>query len=111
MADGATEASAERTDELLARIVRQREAAERGESDLRRREQAQEIIDRSAITNTVMTPFGLALILCLAILLLAGLGSGKWETLGSAVADILKSVLLPVVTLVLGDYFGRGGKG
>jgi len=111
MAEGGTEPAGERTDDLLARIVREREAAERAESDIRRREQAQEIIDRSAITNTVMTVFGLALILCLAILLLAGLISGKWETLGSAVADILKSVLLPVVTLVLGYYTGRGGKG
>lgn len=108
---GETSGAAERPEELLGRIVREREAAERAETDLKRREQTQEILDRSAITNTVMVVFGLALIGSLALLLLAGLLSGKWDTLAAAISDILKSVLLPVVTLVLGYYFGRGGKG
>jgi len=34
--------------------------------------------------------------------------SGAWTTVGPLIVDILNSVVLAVVTLVLGYHFGRG---
>jgi ABC-type microcin C transport system permease subunit YejB len=59
----------------------------------------------------VMVVSAAALLLSLVVLLVAGLASRNWETLAPNVADILKSVVLPIVTLVLGYCFGRGGRG
>jgi len=96
---------------LLLEAARKRAEAERADAELEARERERESADRSAITTTVMTVFGLALLGSLVVLLLAGLFSGRWETLAPSVTDILKPVLLPILTLVLGYYFGRGGKG
>jgi hypothetical protein len=44
--------------------------------------------------------------------LIAGLQTGQWTDAAGQAADLIKSVMLPVVTLVLGFYFGsRSGKG
>jgi hypothetical protein len=66
--------------------------------------------DRSMVTGTVMAVFALTVSMGLLVLLVGGLFTGNWVSIGPIVADILKSVVLPVVTLVLGYYFGRGGK-
>ncbi len=37
--------------------------------------------------------------------------TGKWTETASLSIDLIKSTVLPVVTLVLGYYFGRSAKG
>lgn len=97
--------------ELLAQVQRERTEVAQAEAEVERAVRQQEMRDRSAVTVMVMFVFAAALLLSLVVLLVAGLASGKWETLAPNVADILKSVVLPIVTLVLGYYFGRGGRG
>jgi type VI protein secretion system component VasF len=65
----------------------------------------QEAGDRYLITRVVLWVFGGSIALVLVVILF-----GSRESADGA-ADILKSVVLPVVTLVLGYYFGRAGKG
>jgi hypothetical protein len=44
--------------------------------------------------------------------LLQGAFKNEWGMVGSQAADVIKTAVLPVVTLVLGFYFGsRAGKG
>jgi hypothetical protein len=95
----------EPTQEALERAAQQRDRA----FDLAAREQ--EARDRSHVTATVMAVFLVTLLVSLGALLVGGLVGGGWATIAPHVVDILKSVVLPVVTLVLGYYFGRGGRG
>ncbi len=69
----------------------------------------QELGDRTRITGIVTTVFFIAVPFALLSLLLLALinGAAAGAAIG-AVTDILKSVLLPIMTLVLGYYFGRG---
>ena len=66
--------------------------------------------DRSWIARTIIWIFVGAVAGVLFLLLLRGLYTGDWETVTTQAADILKSAVLPVVTLVLGYYFGQTSK-
>ncbi len=69
----------------------------------------QELGDRALITRTVTTVFFIAVPLSLiALLVLAFVSAASAKDAIAGITDILKSVLLPVLTLVLGYYFGRG---
>lgn len=72
---------------------------------------AQETSDRSMITRVVIQVFGWSIAAVLLAILAAAYASGKWDTVSTQATDLLKSVVLPIVTLVLGYYFGRAGKG
>jgi hypothetical protein len=72
--------------------------------------QKQEADDRSMITRVVIIVFGLSMLAVLLVLVGSAVGSGKYEDLGDKAIDLLKSTVLPIVTLVLGYYFGRAGK-
>jgi hypothetical protein len=85
-----------------------RRAAEAGQS-VADRAARQELDDRTLITRTVTTVFFVAVPGSLVLLLiLSVISSASAKDAILAVTDILKSVLLPIVTLVLGYYFGRG---
>jgi hypothetical protein len=73
--------------------------------------QKQEADDRSMITRVVIQVFGYSL--GGVLLVIAGLAmlSGEHREAQASAIDLLKSVVLPIVTLVLGYYFGRAGKG
>lgn len=73
--------------------------------------QIQEVEDRSMITRVVILVFGGSIGAVLLAIVIAGIASGKAENIAAQAADLLKSVVLPIVTLVLGYYFGRAGKG
>lgn len=66
--------------------------------------------DRSWIARTIIWIFVGAVAGVLSLLLLRGIYTGDWETVTTQAADILKSAVLPVVTLVLGYYFGQSSK-
>lgn len=96
---------------LLEQLARERRFVETAEKTLERVEREAETRDRSTVTMIVMGVFAVALLASIIVLVIASFKSGQWYSLGEQVLDILKSVVLPVVTLVLGYYFGRGGRG
>jgi len=72
--------------------------------------QIQEVNDRSMITRVVIWVFGGSIGAVLLAIVIAGIASGNPTNIADQAADLLKSVVLPIVTLVLGYYFGRAGK-
>jgi hypothetical protein len=67
--------------------------------------------DRSEIAKQIIYIFTGAIVLVLLLLIVDGCVTAKWDTVTTQAFDILKSILLPVVTLILGYYFGQAGKG
>ena len=67
--------------------------------------------DRGWIAKWIVGAFLTAIgIVYLIIFSAAWLGLYDWKEAVSIALEILKSVLLPVVTLILGYYFGQGAK-
>ena len=67
--------------------------------------------DRSFIARIVVLGFGGLIALVMMLSFVAALKTGEWHDFAATAVDLLKSVLLPVVTLILGYYFGRAAKG
>ena len=68
--------------------------------------------DRSWIARRIIWIFTAVIGVVLLLYFISGLQSGQWGNAATQAADLVKSVILPVVTLVLGFYFGsRSGKG
>ena len=108
-AGGAEDASspADLLQKILADTKRTRSNAENAKSTIEEREAD----DRSHITRTVMDVLRWGLPTAILLLLLLALldPSSSSESI-KAVVEIFKAVLLPIMTLVLGYYFGRGGR-
>ncbi len=96
---------------LLETIVGQKQQTAQSSAAAQQSSAQQEDADRTHITRTVMDVFRWAFLLSVPLLIVLSLimTSAAGEAI-KALVDILKSVLLPIVTLVLGYYFGRGGK-
>jgi hypothetical protein len=67
---------------------------------------------RDWIGKVIIGMFASALFLGFITLVLEGLlatstGSGVWKDVATQTTDLIKSAVLPVVTLVLGYYFGQ----
>jgi hypothetical protein len=54
--------------------------------------------------------FCIAIGAVLFILLVQGIASGDWTKVATEATDPVKSAVLPIVTLVLGYYFGQSDK-
>jgi hypothetical protein len=65
---------------------------------------------RRWIAKTIMGIFAGSILLVLMILIVQGILTSHWDTVASQSTDLIKSAVLPIVTLVLGYYFGRGDK-
>ncbi|MDR3524920.1 MAG: hypothetical protein P4L66_12555 [Acetobacteraceae bacterium] len=68
---------------------------------------------RRWIAKLIITGFLAAIggvILLLALLASLGIPDARWNTFADKTLEILKNVLLPVVTLILGYYFGQSSK-
>lgn len=61
--------------------------------------------DRSWVTRWVVGTFLLVMIAVIAKSLFYG-----YDASLASVVDLIKTVLIPVVTLILGHYFGQSGK-
>ena len=67
--------------------------------------------DRSFIAKMVMVVYVGSLSLCLGLLVWHGLtGQGDFAAVSKDFADLIKTAVVPIVTLVLGYYFGRSGR-
>jgi hypothetical protein len=63
--------------------------------------------DRSWIGKKIISLFvASVLIVLVAIVALAGIGASIWKEATEQLVTLLSSVLLPVITLVIGYYFG-----
>ena len=68
--------------------------------------------DRSWIAKQIIGVFTLAVGCVFLLLALQGFMTGHWDVQANYASEIIKTAVLPVVTLVLGFYFGsRDGKG
>ena len=69
----------------------------------------QDISDRAQLAATVSTVFLICLpVSLLALLVLSFVRAEAAAPAVAAIVELLKAVLLPIVTLVLGYYFARG---
>ncbi len=93
---------------FLASLQQRRDRAEEAEVSIADRSAGREIEDRSLIASTVTTVFLVALPLALTFLFMLSFFENANQGAIAAITDILKSVLMPIMTLVLGYYFGRG---
>ena len=66
--------------------------------------------DRSLIVRVVLIVFVVAVFLAVFGLFFSPLVTNDWEKLNAQILDLLKSTVLPLVTLVFGYYFGKSGK-
>jgi hypothetical protein len=73
---------------------------------------AREAEDRSWIARAILWVFVISVAIVLVILWTEGIVTKEWNPVALQAADLIKTSVLPVVTLVLGFYFGsRSGKG
>ncbi len=63
--------------------------------------------DRSFIATWVVIAYFIGLLAILALLVTRAIVSGLWDSAVSEAFEIFKIGVLPVVTLVIGHYFGR----
>ncbi|MBV9783694.1 MAG: hypothetical protein JO264_07720 [Acidisphaera sp.] len=82
--------------------------SETAQSRLDRARQTRIDEDRSKITRTVFNILSIAIIATFVIIWTEGRSDPADATVQAL--DVLKSVVLPVVTLVLGFYFGQSSK-
>jgi hypothetical protein len=73
-------------------------------------ERAQEADDRSWIARRVINGFAVSIACVLVLIAVGGAMTGQWSSVIAAAVDIIKSAVVPIVTLVLGYYFGRSSR-
>ena len=66
--------------------------------------------DRSWITRLVLRIFATAIGVYLLFLLVQGIVPGASTAIAGKAEDMIKTIIVPVVTLVLGYYFGQSTK-
>lgn len=66
---------------------------------------------RSVLSTTIIYIFVGVVAFGMTILVLRGIMTNEWKEVTAEAIDLIKSAVLPVVTLVLGYYFGRSGRG
>jgi hypothetical protein len=73
---------------------------------------SREAQDRSWIARWIIALFAIVVLIGLGFLVGQAFQSARWDVAGQQAIDLIKSAVLPVVTLVLGYYFGsRSGRG
>jgi hypothetical protein len=107
-------AASDRQSALAARIARVEESVNRAaqsvaEQQARTARQQEE--DRSWIARWIIRVFVIVVGTALVILALQGLLTKDWDKVATEATDLIKSAVLPIVTLVLGYYFGQSNKG
>ena len=63
--------------------------------------------DRSWIVRWIIGVFAGVIMAVLIFLVIQGCTTGDWSVVASSATDLFKSSVVPIVTLVLGFYFGN----
>jgi len=95
-------------DERIAAVAPQVDEAKR---TVQAASQSQADADRSWIAHQIINIFVWVVGGVLALLTVQGMMTGQWSLVASQAAELIKTAVLPIVTLVLGYYFGQAGKG
>jgi hypothetical protein len=66
--------------------------------------------DRSRIVAVVLGVFVVSVGVGVLFLFFSPVVTRDWEKLNAQILDLLKSIVLPLVTLVFGYYFGKADK-
>ncbi len=66
--------------------------------------------DRSWIARRIILMFVIVIGAVMVLLMVQGWRSGDWSQVATEATDLVKSAVLPIVTLVLGYYFGQSDK-
>ncbi len=67
--------------------------------------------DRSWIARLIVRLFIAAVAAYLLFLVVQGITTGVWAGAAAQAEEMIKTIVVPVVTLVLGYYFGQSTKG
>jgi hypothetical protein len=106
-----TPAGPDRQSALSARIARVEASVNRAiESVAQQQSKSIQQQDRSWIARWIIRMFVIVVAAVLVILALQGILKGDWTQVASEATDLIKSAVLPIVTLVLGYYFGQADK-
>ena len=98
-------------EQLVGPVPSAEEAAQRAQDTVADQVSRREADDRSWIAKRIIGVFVAMIFAGLAILVVGAAMTDEWQNAGDQSVDLIKSTVLPVVTLVLGYYFGRSGKG
>jgi hypothetical protein len=101
----------DRQSALSARIARVEASVNRTiQSVAQQQDRSIQQQDRSWIARWIIRMFVIVIAAVLVILTLQGLLNGDWKQVAMEATDLIKSAVLPIVTLVLGYYFGQADK-
>jgi hypothetical protein len=101
----------ERQSALAARIARVETSVNRAiQTVAEQQTRSVEQEDRSWIAKWIIRMFVITVAAVLVILVLQGLLTKDWLQVSTEATDLIKSAVLPIVTLVLGYYFGQSDK-
>ena len=98
-------------EQLVSPVPSAEEAAQRAQDTVADQVSRREADDRSWIAKRIIGVFVAMIFAGLGILVVGAAMTDEWQNAGDQSVDLIKSTVLPVVTLVLGYYFGRSGKG
>jgi hypothetical protein len=108
----AAPSASDRQSALVARIARVESSVNRAiESVAQQQTRSVQQQDRSWIARWIIRMFVIVVAAVLVILTLQGWLTGDWTKVATEATDLIKSAVLPIVTLVLGCYFGQSDKG
>ena len=96
-------------DPVAAKLVHAEEAAESATQALAPPTLADE--DRSWIARLIVRSFIAAISAYLIFLAAQGITGGDWSASAARAEEMIKTIVVPIVTLVLGYYFGQSRKG
>jgi hypothetical protein len=98
---------------FAARIARVEETVNRAAQSVAEQQTRaiqQQEQDRSWIARSIIRMFVIVVGAALVILALQGWLTTEWDKVATEATDLVKSAVLPIVTLVLGYYFGQSDK-
>jgi len=63
--------------------------------------------DRSIIARVVLSVYSVAIVLDFVLIVLRAWLDGDWSNVFNDAGELIKTAVLPILTLVLGYYFGK----
>jgi hypothetical protein len=98
-------------EQLAARVARvEADTGQATQTLADEKNRLQQTMDRSWIAKMIIYVFVGAVGVVLILMAVQGYASGNWATVSGTAGDLVKSTILPVVTLVLGYYFGQSDR-